>query len=200
VQAWKPLLLIVPAGLLLGAIGGNYARPVLTKRADDGSLQAMFETRSQRYGAPATQAAPEDATYYSGGYSYPPYLDNRMLGGDREITGWQGPSFADWPEYQPAPLPSAAEPEAQVAARDAALDQRALGSATAGTEDQTAAQAAAATAANVAANADAQSLPDRTDGEDVAMGPKVVIVSSTDPSAAPPSEPRTADGKLPAIW
>ena len=57
-QAWKPLLFIVPAGLLLGAIGGNYARPVLTQRVDDGSLQALFETRAQRYGTSAAAAAP----------------------------------------------------------------------------------------------------------------------------------------------
>ena len=192
-QAWKPLLFVVPAGLLLGAIGGNYARPVMTQRLDDSSLQALFETRAQRYGTQPTQAAPEDATYSSDQYSYPPYLDDRMLGGDREITGWQGATFANWPEYKP----SAAELEAQVAARDAALGQRAWAAAPTAAGDRTAAEAAAAAADDVAANAGDAAVSAGTDSQGTTTGPKVVVVSE---ALATPSEPRTADGKLPAIW
>lgn len=192
-QAWKPLLIIVPTGLLLGVVGGHYAQPVMTQKADDGSLQASFETRAQRYGT-AEQAQPQDATYYSGGYSYPPYLDDRMMEGDREITGWQGPSFAGWPAYEPAPLPSAEELEAQVAARNAALDQRAWVQSGAGADDNSATEAAADGAADAGTNPN-EASPSPADSATVG-GPKVVVLSPSAPSA----EPRTADGNLPAIW
>jgi hypothetical protein len=197
VQAWKPLLLIVPAGLLLGALGGQYARPVMTQRPDDGLLQSLLGTRGERSGAAAAEAAPDDASYYSGEYSYPPYLDDRMGGQDREITGWQGPSFAGWPEYKPAPMPSVAQLEAEVAARDAALGQRASGEYREGRDDESAAEAAADAAGDAAANAADQARSTSIDSQSSAEDAKDSPPASP---AAPSAEPRTADGNLPAIW
>ena len=183
-QAWKPLLIIIPAGLVLGAVGGQYARPQLIERATDPSLQALFESRAQRYGGDSAQPQLRNEVYYAGQYSYPPYLDDRMMGGDREITGWQGPTFSDWPEYKPAPMPSVAQLQAQVAARDAALGRRAWGGYDEAPEDVSGAEAASQAAANAAASA-AQAQPS------AANNPAV---------AANGEEPRTPDGDLPAIW
>jgi hypothetical protein len=198
VQAWKPLLIVVPAGLVLGAIGGQYARPVMTQHPDS-SLQALFESRAQRYGSEAVATEPQDASYYSGEYSYPPYLDDRMLGDGREITGWQGPTLDDWPEYRPAPMPSIAQLQAQLAARDAALGRRSWGGYGESAEDVSSAEAASDAAANAAANAADFAQPD-FDGQDSPGGPKVVVVSQSAPSTGAAPEPRTPDGNLPAIW
>lgn len=198
-QAWKPLLLIIPAGLLLGALGGQYARPVLTEHPDDG-LQSLFGSHGDRSGTPVADASPEDASYDSGGYSYPPYLDDRMTGSDREITGWQGPSFAGWPEYKPAPMPSVAQLEAEVSARDAALGRRALREYGEGTDDKSAAEAAADAAGDAAANAADQARTTSSDSQSPAEGSKAAVLSLPASSTAPSAEPRTADGNLPAIW
>jgi hypothetical protein len=197
-QAWKPLLIVLPAGLMLGAIGGHYSRPVMTDPADESSQQSAFRSRAERNGSSGMQAQPADAEYYAGGYSYPPYLDDRMLGGDREITGWQGPSFADWPEYQPAATPSSAQVEAQLAARDAALGRRAWDSFGTG-DEQTAAEAAADAAADAAANAADGYRSGTFGGDGSANGPKAATLPPSSGSTTS-REPRTPDGNLPAIW
>jgi hypothetical protein len=199
VQAWKPLLIVIPAGLLLGSIGGHYAQPVMTEHPDS-SLDALFQSRAERNGADAAAPQPQDASYYSGEYSYPPYLDDRMLGDGREITGWQGPSFADWPEYTPAPMPSVAQLQAQLAARDTALGQRAWGGYGETDEDVSAAEAASAAAADAAANAADIAQPHLSDQADSSTGPKVVVFSQATLPAGANGEPRTPDGGLPAIW
>lgn len=199
-QAWKPLLLIVPAGVLLGALGGQFARPVMTQHPDDGLLQSLFGSHGGRSGTPVAEAPPEDASYYSGGYSYPPYLDDRMTGSDREITGWQGPSFAGWPEYKPAPMPSVAQLEAEVSARDAALGQRAAGEYEESTDEKSAAESAADAAGDAAANAADEARSTSMDGQSSAEGPKAAILSPPASPAAPSAEPRSANGNLPAIW
>jgi len=199
VQAWKPLLIVIPAGLLLGSIGGHYARPVMTEHPDT-SLDALFQSRAERNGADAAAPQPQDASYYSGAYSYPPYLDDRMLGGGREIVGWQGPRFSDSPEYKPAPMPSVAQLQAQLAARDAALGQRAWSGYGESDEDVSAAEAASAAAANAAANAADPAQPRFSDEADSPAGPKVVVFSHATPPAVANGEPSTPDGNLPAIW
>jgi hypothetical protein len=50
VQVLEALFFVVPASLVLGAIGGEYARPVMTRKDDDSLLQSYFETRAQRDG------------------------------------------------------------------------------------------------------------------------------------------------------
>jgi hypothetical protein len=195
-QVWRPLLIIVPAGLALGVVGGYYARPVMLERPVDGSLQALFETRAQRYGTSDLPTQPEDATYYSGGYSYPPYLDDSMTGDDKSVTGWQGPDFADWPEYKPAPMPTVAELKAQLAARDAALAQRAMSASDPNASDESATDVAAEGAGEAVVRAgDDPEAPDADTPQDTGH-PKVVVLSP----AAPAAEPPTADGNLPAIW
>ena len=196
-QAWKPLLIVLPTGLMLGAIGGQYARPVMTDQADESSLQSAFKSRAEHNRTSGNQAQPEDAEYYAGGYSYPPYLDDRMLGGDREITGWQGPSFADWPEYRPS-SPSAAQLEAQLAARDAALGRRAWDSFGTG-DEQTAAEAAADAAADAAANASATYRSGPFGGDGGVSGSKVAALPPSSGSTTS-REPHTPDSNLPAIW
>lgn len=198
-QAWKPLLIVLPSGLLLGAIGGHYARPVMIGRADDSALQSAFESRAQRYGTTGAQTPPDEGSYYSGGYSYPPYLDDRMLGDDREMTGWEGPSFADWPLYQPATTPSATQLEAQLAARDAALGRHAWDNSTTG-DEQTAAEAAADAAGNAAANAGDEYRSSTANDDGSSGAPKVIVISAAGTGSVSSAEPRTPDSNLPAIW
>jgi hypothetical protein len=184
-REWKPLLIVIPAGLVLGAVGGQYARPELIERAADPSLQSLFESRTQGNGTDSAPPELQDEVYYADQYSYPPYLDDRMLGSDREITGWQGPTFSDWAEYKPAPMPSVAQLQAQVAARDAALGKRAWGGYGEAPEDVSAAEAASEAAADASASAGQAAQPSP------ANNPAV---------AATGDEPRTPDGDLPAIW
>lgn len=104
-QLWKPLALIVPAGLVLGMIGGHLARPEMQVRAGEPS-QRMFETRAQRYGSAESYPA---QPAYVGGYSYPPYLSAPTT--DRSQP-YGGP---DW-TYADEPLPTIAELDARQAA------------------------------------------------------------------------------------
>lgn len=178
---WKPLLLIAPAGLLLGAIGGRMAQPVLTQRESDATLQAMFQTRADRYGSSsAYPAQTADVTYYDGGYSFVPDWVSRV------DANWSPPHEDAWSySYAAAPLPSVA----QLDARQAAL--------LADPEKQFAvhhpdlagepAEAAPAAAPDTSAA--------QTGGETVAMA----ATPSTGEPPAQSSEPRKADGE-PAIW
>lgn len=186
-QAWKPLLIVIPAGLVLGVVGGHYARPVMTQRGAEDASQPFVETRSQRSGT-ATAEAPSETVYYSGGYSYPPYLD------DSSFAAEPRPDFADWPEYEPAPMPTIAELKAGLAARDAALDQLATAEPIAGPQDQ----AAAGDATDVGTAA-GPPRPIATDPR-VAVHPKLAALAPGQSAVAASPEPRTAGGALPAIW
>ena len=60
-QAWKPLVLIVPAGLILGMVGGELARPVMAQRVTDKPWPSMLQTRSDREGqSPDYPDQPQD--------------------------------------------------------------------------------------------------------------------------------------------
>lgn len=184
-QAWKPLLIAIPAGLLLGIAGGHFAHPVMKERGDDGWLEAMFETRAARDGRTPV-APPQEATYYVGGPSYDPSLKD-----DRNVTAWQGPDFSDWPEYKPAPMPTIAELEAEVAARDAALERHATAGAATAVADEDPVADAAADARRIANEMNATAANPPT--------PQVADAAPA-PDPAPGTEPRSADGALPAIW
>ena len=182
-RAWKRLLIIVPAGLTLGAIAGQYAHPVLATR-DDGSSSSIFKSRAEREGLPPGSEPAVDVQPYVGGYSYPPYLD------DTSETAIQGPDFADWPKYTPARMPTIDELEAQLAARDAALGKRADsgGDLTADSPAEIAGNAADDTAGNVQL---AENDPSTSEA---------AATTARMPPAQPSAEPRSADGALPAIW
>lgn len=153
-RAWKALLLIVPAGVALGAVGGNLARPVMTQPAAE-PWQARFETRAERYGAVQSYPElPQGPPAYVGGYSYPPDTsDGPRDDGD---GGW---AYAD------APLPTIAELDARQA--ELLADPDVEFAVSPPEPIGPVAHPAPGTAAQVAD-----------------LGP----------------EPRTADGKLPAIW
>ncbi len=101
-RVWKALVLIVPAGLALGMVGGNLARPVMQQRAVAPG-QPKFETRAQRYGsAQPSPVLPEGPTTYVGGYSYRP-----------DGSDWsRGHDDGDWPSAD-TPLPTMAELDAR---------------------------------------------------------------------------------------
>jgi hypothetical protein len=171
----------------------------MTQRGGDGSLQSYFETRAQRYGISTSDPQYHDATYYSGGYSYPPYLDYAPRDNDDEgAVGWQGPDFANLPAYTPAPMPTIAQLEAEVAARDAALGRRAAATAETSADEQATADVVAQGAGDAATTAD-QTQPPDTDTSAAEGHPKIVIVSQAAPPDTPSAEPRTADGTQ-AIW
>jgi len=197
-KAWERLLIIIPAGLALGAVGGHLASPVLVQRGDDGSWRTMFETRAQRYGTTTPQAPLTDATYYSDSYSYPPYLDD-TADDSRSITGWQGPSFDNWPGYTPAPMPTIAELKAQVAARNAVIASEAMSAADALPNDE-AADDLAAKGAGEAVSSDDDAPPTESDGAMDTPHPKIVVFPrATAAPAVASAEPPAADG-TPALW
>jgi hypothetical protein len=105
---WKPLLIVVPAGLVLGSIGGHWARPVMTQRAGDSAAQSMFQTRADRYGrSGAYPKQAEGPVPYDGGYSYAPDWAVQAA------STWTPP---DYDHYADAPLPTLAQLDAHQAA------------------------------------------------------------------------------------
>ncbi len=157
-QMWKPLALIVPAGLVLGMIGGHLARPVMQDRAVE-PWQSIFGTRAQQYGTADYPVQPQGPMTYVGGYSYPP-----------EPSDWSKPyDEAEWNDSR-APLPAIAE-----------LDAR---------------QAELLADPDVEFAVSAPAYETGPTGMDLPQQPAQVALAPVDPG----SEPRTADGKLPAIW
>jgi hypothetical protein len=146
-QVWKPLVLIVPAGLLLGMVGGHLARPVMPERAVEPWRSGAEQAEPADYPALAPSPMP-----YAGGYSYPP---------DTGAEAWN-PGQDRW-AYADIPLPTIAE-----------LDAR-----------QTA-------------------LLADPEVEFAVSPPDELARADTARARIPPTdlgpEPRTADGKLPAIW
>jgi hypothetical protein len=162
-RVWKALILIVPAGLALGMVGGNLARPVMQQRAVE-PRQSIFETRAERYGsAQSYPRQPQGSMAYVGGYSYPPAAKGWPQGKD---------DGGDW-TYADMPLPTVAE-----------LDAR---------------------QAELLADPDVEfavSPPDAT-GQMADAAPALAGQQAAQVAHAPADlgrEPRTADGKLPAIW
>jgi hypothetical protein len=102
-QLWKPMALIVPAGLVLGMIGGKLAHPVMQERAVE-PWQSIFGNRPQQDGSANYPVQPEGPMTYVGGYSYPPDIGARPGTDDN----------ADW-TYADMPLPTVAQLDARQA-------------------------------------------------------------------------------------
>lgn len=167
---WKPLLIVLPAGMALGVLGGHFARPVMTQRAVGDQEQAMFQTRAERYGVSAPDAVQsEGGSGYVGGYSYPPVSTPAN-------AGWAPPhEYA----YADLPLPSLAQLDARQAALLADPDVQ-YAVPRPGSVEQAAEAGDDAGAASRAAQ------------------PATGAVASAADLPLPP-EPRKADGE-PAIW
>jgi len=170
-RLWQRLAIIVPAGLLLGMAGGQFARPVLTQRLGDEPWQAMFQSRGDRYGTASDYPTqPEGPMAYDGGYSYAPAWADQ--------AAWSPPDFD---RYGDIALPTLAELDARQAAlladpeKQYAVDPPSEAIAQAADDAETAAKHARETATAPAAS-----------------------VAAADPADLAP-EPRTADGQ-PAIW
>jgi hypothetical protein len=103
---WKPLLIIAPVGLLLGTIGGQMARPVIVQRAGDNTVEAMFQSRAERYGTSGQYSAQLDGSAYQGGYSYAPDF------AEATPADWTAPDYYHYPDI---PLPTLAELDARQA-------------------------------------------------------------------------------------
>lgn len=72
-QPWKPLLAILPAGLLLGIVGGQASRPVMLIEDERPWPQSVREkARETEVRQPAYDGG---FNFYSRGYSYRPDLD-----------------------------------------------------------------------------------------------------------------------------
>jgi len=156
------------------------AQPILTQRESDATLQAMFQTRADRYGSGSaypTQTA--DVTYYDGGYSFVPDWVNRV------DANWSPPHEDAWSySYAAAPLPSVALLDARQAALLADPDKQFAVHPPEAAEPAEAAPAATPNPSAAPAS-----------GETVAMA----ATPSTGEAPAQSSEPRKADGE-PAIW
>lgn len=103
-HVWKPLVLIVPAGLVLGMIGGKLAHPVMQERATE-PWQSIFGSRAQQDGSVSNYPVqPEGPMTYVGGYSYPP-----------DTSDWSRPyDNPNW-TYADVPLPTISELDARQA-------------------------------------------------------------------------------------
>lgn len=98
---WKPLALILPAGFLLGMVGGQLAPPVMADRAAE-PWRSAVQARAQSH-QPTTY--PPQPTAYVGGYSFAPDMS----------AGGPDYGSSDW-EYSDAPLQTIAELDARQAA------------------------------------------------------------------------------------
>jgi hypothetical protein len=167
---WKPLLIVLPAGMALGMVGGHLARPIMAQRVTDDPTQSMFQTRADRYGLAASSAdQAQDGLGYVGGYSYQP-------GSASSDANWaQSHEYA----YAGGPLPSVAELDARQAALLADPDV----------------EFAVSPAAVVGQPSTAGQSADL--GTGLADQPETDAVTSVALETAP--EPRKADGE-PAIW
>lgn len=103
-QLWKLMALVVPAGLVLGMVGGKLAHPVVQEHAVEPG-QSIFGKRAAQDGSADYPVQTDGPIAYVGGYSYPP--DTTTWGPAGDSSGWQG---AD------VPLPSVAELDARQAA------------------------------------------------------------------------------------
>jgi hypothetical protein len=102
-ELWKPLVLIVPAGLVLGMIGGQLARPVMQQRAAE-PWPSIFGARAEHDGAADYPVQPEGPMTYVGGYSYPP-----------ATSDWSSQDDSGQWAYADVPLPTVAELDARQA-------------------------------------------------------------------------------------
>ena len=71
--AWKPLLALVPAGLLAGLLAGQATRPVMLVEDDAPWPQSVREHASNAERWPSFDLTPSDSA--ARGYSYRPELD-----------------------------------------------------------------------------------------------------------------------------
>ena len=76
-QPWKPLLAILPAGLLVGLVGGQASRPVMLIEDERPWPRSVREKAGE---TEQWQPAYDDASFnfYSRGYSYRPDLDYEL--------------------------------------------------------------------------------------------------------------------------
>lgn len=157
-QLWKPLALIVPAGLVLGMIGGHLARPEMQARVLE-PWQSVFGTRAGQHGSGDYPVQSEGPMTYVGGYSYPPDTRDRSQPYDGS-----GSTYAD------AQLPAIAK-----------LDAR---------------------QAELLADPDVEFAvsPPGDEFEPVTREPSQPAAQVALAPADAGPEPRTADGKLLAIW
>lgn len=108
-QAWKRLLIVAPAGLILGMFGSQLARPVMAQRATNEPWQSVLGVRRDvDHQSSDYPELPGSDLAHVGGYSFPPDM---------------GATNADWPQlpedrssYADAPLPTVAQLDARQAA------------------------------------------------------------------------------------
>lgn len=105
-QAWKPLLLILPAGLLLGMIGGRYAHPVMQQRGGDEPWRQMLEPNIRPSNPRImVENPPIDPMPYGPSSSF----------AEQATVEWPDPyAGTRWDPASAEPLPSVAELDAQL--------------------------------------------------------------------------------------
>lgn len=173
----------IGGGLLLGAIGGHLANPVVLQRAGDEPWRDMLEADTTAADNGATiEAPPQDLHPYGGRYSYAPAF------ADEAIEAWPDPYISDpyldaeWLEHEenwPEP-PTIAELDARWAeweARNAEVYGRTVELPPPSPVDSIAAEA------------------EHVVDEAEAAADQLRPLSDT-----LPPEPHVADGQLPAIW
>lgn len=184
-KLWKPLLLVLPAGLFIGVIGGRMVDSGNPRQAEEAARaeaaavdRLALETTVEEWPAPAgadgsLPAAPDTRPELDWTAEFWPEDDGGAYDYDGDYFGQGRPALAR-PDDADARDTDARDTDA----RDA--DARYVGDV--GTSRSFARDSEAASAARAAARAvrDAASMANE--------------------APSPPSEPRTADGELPAIW
>jgi hypothetical protein len=151
-KLWQRLLIIVPAGFVLGMVGSRFAQPVMNQRVGDRPSQAALQTTADRDGAPSGYPARTDgATAYEGGYGPAPAWAAR------------GDGAAGQTPYSDVSMPTLAELDARQAELLANPEQE---FATAATPDAAARSASAPPTSIADADpADLSPEPRKADGE-----------------------------------
>ena len=140
--AWKPLLALVPAGLLIGLVAGQATRPVMLVEDERPWPESMRENASETDSWPSFDLASPSSSA-ARGYSYRPELDYdlyvwpdqadrsaELLAADYDDGGVDTPYEPDLPLTRRAVAELAvrqAEPLAAEAVEVAATDDRAGG-------------------------------------------------------------------------
>jgi hypothetical protein len=172
--AAKFLVTTIGGGLLLGAVGGHLANPVILERAGDEPWRHMLEPDNGAAGGGImAETPPQDLRPYGGRYSYAPNF------ADETFDAWSDPyAETEWLEYGedwPEP-PTIAELDArwESETRETSAYGRTV------ELPPPSADSIAADAGQVAEEAEAASNAAET--------------------GSMPAEPRVARGELPAIW
>lgn len=182
-QAWKPVLVATIGGLTLGLIGGKAADPVMVQRGED-VFGKITQTRVvDPYERPVYEGGPQDLSPSTGRYSYAPHPDDEGL-------YWRNPRL----DRELAQERLRAQIDAELMASDAYWET--------GSYSPVAVLDASQPVSGVSPPLEATASADRAEEavNDAAEAATSDAVPQESVQIAQTSEPRRAQGELPAVY